>query len=109
MCTKGMSLQRISKAEWFALWAIITSRPGGRLLEYPDTFPFVIPKLMPCSVRIPWLPQPCREYMIFITLSSQVFFHKMIFFYLLLTAATKTHLIFFSFFQEATFPAEPDL
>lgn len=93
-----MSLQRISKAakaEQFALWAIFTSWPGGRLLEYSNTSPFVISKFMPCSVRIPWLPQPCREYMIFITLSSQVFFTRWFFLDLLLTVVTKTHLIFF--------------
>lgn len=101
-----MSLQRISKAEQFALWAIFTSRPGGRLLEYSDIFPLVISKFMPCSVRIPWLPQPCGEY-IFITLSSQIFFTRWFFLVLLLTAATKTPLVWF-FFQEATFPAEPD-
>lgn len=47
---KEMSLRKSSVTELFALWAIFTSELGGRLLEFLDTFPFVMFKVVPCSV-----------------------------------------------------------
>lgn len=67
---KGMSIQKSSVTELLALWVIFTTKLGGRLLEFSDTFPFVQYKCMPCSIWTQCLPQPYRECTIVITLAS---------------------------------------